>query len=140
MLIKSVSVKLVPVISSSHDVTTFLGVCNLVLFRSLNIYFSNKRFSQSCAESASVPPERGLASPAGHTLQYTWRTVWRIYAGRWSVSGSKEAMGIPKNVKHLGKLGVRNIAQYSTANGFFSRLQWRVTRPSFWCRACTFCA
>ena len=37
-------------------------------------------------------------------------------AGGWTVSGSKEAMEVPKNFKDLRKLGVRNIAQYSAAN------------------------
>ena len=37
-------------------------------------------------------------------------------AGSWTVSGSKEAMEVPKNFKDLRKLGVRNIAQYSAAN------------------------
>ena len=37
-------------------------------------------------------------------------------AGSWTVSGSKEAMQVPKNFKDLRKLGVRNIAQYSAAN------------------------
>ena len=37
-------------------------------------------------------------------------------AGSWAVSGSKEAMEVLKNFKHLRKLGVRNIAQYSGAN------------------------
>ena len=37
-------------------------------------------------------------------------------AGRWSVSGSKEAMEVPTNFKDLRKLGVRNIAQYTAAN------------------------
>ena len=32
-------------------------------------------------------------------------------AGSWTVSGSKEAMEVPKNFKDLQKLGVRNIAQ-----------------------------
>ena len=45
-------------------------------------------------------------------------------AGSWTVSGSKEAMEVPKNFKDLRKLGVRNIAQYSAANvpfpAFFS--------------------
>ena len=40
-------------------------------------------------------------------------------AGSWTVSGSKEAMEVPKNFKDLRKLGVRNIAQYSAANGPF---------------------
>ena len=39
-------------------------------------------------------------------------------AGSWTVSGSKEAMEVPKNFKDLRKLGV-NIAQYSAANGPF---------------------
>ena len=34
-------------------------------------------------------------------------------ADSWTVSGSKEAMEVPKNLR---KLGVRNIAQYSAAN------------------------
>ena len=46
-------------------------------------------------------------------------------AGSWTVSGSKEAMEVPKNFKDLLKLGVRNIAQYSAANvpfpSFFHR-------------------
>ena len=33
----------------------------------------------------------------------------------WTVSGSKEAMEVLKNFKDLLKLGVCNIAQYSTA-------------------------
>ena len=33
-------------------------------------------------------------------------------AGSWTVSGSKEAMEVPKNFKDFGKLGARNIAQY----------------------------
>ena len=37
-------------------------------------------------------------------------------AGNWTVSGAKEAMGVPKNFKDLRKLGVRNIAQYSAPN------------------------
>ena len=37
-------------------------------------------------------------------------------AGSWTVSGSKEAMEVPKNFKDLRKLGLRNIAQYSAAN------------------------
>ena len=37
-------------------------------------------------------------------------------AGSWTVSGTKEAMEVPKNFNDLRKLGVRNIAQYSTAN------------------------
>ena len=36
-------------------------------------------------------------------------------AGSWTVSGSKEAMGVPRNFKDLRKLGVQNIAQYSAA-------------------------
>ena len=40
-------------------------------------------------------------------------------AGSWTVSGSKETMEVPKNFKDLRKLGVRNIAQYSTANLLF---------------------
>ena len=35
--------------------------------------------------------------------------------GSSTVSGSKEAMGVPKNFKDLRKLGVQNIAQYSAA-------------------------
>ena len=34
----------------------------------------------------------------------------------WTVSGSKEAIEVSKNLKDLQKLVVRNIAQYSTAN------------------------
>ena len=37
-------------------------------------------------------------------------------AGSWTVSGSKEAMEVPKNFKDLRKLGVRNIALYSASN------------------------
>ena len=37
-------------------------------------------------------------------------------AGSWTVSGSKEAMKVPKSFKDLRKRGVRNIAQYSAAN------------------------
>ena len=40
-------------------------------------------------------------------------------AGSWTVSGSKEAMEVPKNFKDLRKLGVRNIAQHSAANVSF---------------------
>ena len=45
-------------------------------------------------------------------------------AGSWTVSGSKEAMEVPKKFKDLRKLRVRNIAQDSGANvpflaGFF---------------------
>ena len=40
-------------------------------------------------------------------------------AGSWTVSGSKEVMEVPKNSKDLRELGVRNIAQYSTANAPF---------------------
>ena len=36
--------------------------------------------------------------------------------GSWTVSGSKEAMEVPKNFKDLRKLGVRNITQYSAAD------------------------
>ena len=45
-------------------------------------------------------------------------------AGSWTVSGSKEAIGVSKNFTYLLKLSVRNIAQYSAANvpflAFFS--------------------
>ena len=34
-------------------------------------------------------------------------------AGSWTVSGSKEAMEVPKNSKNLQKLGIQNIAQCS---------------------------
>ena len=37
-------------------------------------------------------------------------------ASRSTVSGSGEAMGVPKNFKDLQKLGVGNITQYSAAN------------------------
>ena len=37
-------------------------------------------------------------------------------AGSWTVSGSKEAMEVPKNFKDLRKFGLRNIVQYSAAN------------------------
>ena len=37
-------------------------------------------------------------------------------AGSWTVSGSKEAVEVPKNFKDLRKLGAQNIAQYSAAN------------------------
>ena len=36
-------------------------------------------------------------------------------AGSWTVSGSREAMSVPKNFKDLRKLRVRNIAQYNAA-------------------------
>ena len=36
-------------------------------------------------------------------------------AGSSTVSGSKEAMKVPKNFKDLRKIGVRNIVQYSAA-------------------------
>ena len=36
--------------------------------------------------------------------------------GSWTVSGSKEAVEVPKNFKDLRKLGAQNIAQYSGAN------------------------
>ena len=36
-------------------------------------------------------------------------------AGSWTISGSK----VPKSFKDLRKLSERNIAQYSTGNGFF---------------------
>ena len=41
-------------------------------------------------------------------------------AGSSTVSGSKEAMEVPKNFKDLRKRSVRNIAQYSGANVPFS--------------------
>ena len=41
-------------------------------------------------------------------------------AGSSTVSGSKEAMEVPKNFKDLRKRSVRNIAQYSGANVLFS--------------------
>ena len=40
-------------------------------------------------------------------------------ASIWTVSGSKEAMEVPKNFKELRKRGVRNIAKYSAANVLF---------------------
>ena len=39
--------------------------------------------------------------------------------GSWTVSESKKATTAPKDFKDLRKLGVRNIAQYSAANGPF---------------------
>ena len=40
-------------------------------------------------------------------------------AGSSTVSGSKEAMEIPKNFQDLRKLGIQNTAQYSVANVAF---------------------
>ena len=37
-------------------------------------------------------------------------------AGSWTVSGSKEAMEVPKNFKDFRKRGVRNTAHYRAAN------------------------
>ena len=45
-----------------------------------------------------------------------------VFLLSWTVSGSKEAMGVPKNFQDLRKLGVRNIAHYSAANVLFSAL------------------
>ena len=40
-------------------------------------------------------------------------------AGRWTVSGFKEAMEVQKNFQDLRKLGIQNTAQCSVANVAF---------------------
>ena len=73
-------------------------------------------------------------------------------AGSWTVSGSKEAMEVPKKFKDLRKLGVRNIAQqtWNFLRFFQPTFTSSKLSPMFagacgppeklGCCACTFCA
>ena len=58
-------------------------------------------------------------------------------AGSWTVSGSKEAIEVPKNFKDLRKLGVRNIAQYCAANVPFPAFFPPAFTPSILSAMCT---
>ena len=70
-------------------------------------------------------------------------------AGSWTVSWSKEAMGVPKNFKDLLKLGIQNRAQqmchfFTTIHFFYTIASTMFTGvcgpPDKLSLACTFCA
>ena len=91
-----------------------------------------KRVSQSCPEHWSTV----LSFSGGPHVPVNMADSMEN-AGSWTVSGSKEAMEVPKNFKDLWKHGIQNIAQYSGTN--MSRMPFPTFFPTYIHFFHTFC-